>query len=374
MKYVFVLLLACCAHPLLTAQENSYLLAGTYTNKGSKGIYVYRFNTLTAEATPVSTTAAINPSFLAVSPDQRFVYAVGEADTGMISAYRFDTSSGQLTLLNRQVTNGRNPCYVSTDYRGRWIFAGNYSSGNFCAFAAGNDGLLTPAIKTVQHYGSSINTQRQQSPHVHATVFAPGSLYVTDLGTDEVKQYGFYWKDGLKDSLPRSTFRSKPGSGPRHLAFHPNFKTAYLMEELSGTVAVLKRKKNGALKLKQRISSHPAGYTGVIGSADIHVSPDGKFLYASNRGESNSIAIFSINQRNGKISLVGHQSTLGKKPRNFNFDPSGNFLLVANQDSDEIVIFKRDLTTGMLTDTGKRISVPTPVCLKWIENKFLPGG
>lgn len=363
MKYLLFLIgaLACLGQSL----AQTYLLVGTYTNKGSKGIYVYRFDTATANSEMVSVTEAVNPSFLTVSPDLHFVYAVNETDTGTISSYRFD-SSGKLQFINQQPTMGRHPCHVTTGGGEFWVIAGNYSSGNFNLYRT-DEGRLTPALQTVQHTGGSINTQRQQGPHVHnlLTRWHPG-LYVADLGTDEIRSYRFYWKDGLRDTAAAQIYKCTPGSGPRHLSMHPNGKYLYVMEELSGTVAVLKRNKKGRLKAHQRISSHPAAYAGVIGSADIHVSPDGKFLYASNRGESNTLAIFVIVRR-GRLQLLGHQSTLGIKPRNFNFSPGGNYLLVANQESDEIVVFKRDTSTGLLTDTGKRIKVPTPVCLQWVE-------
>ena len=187
-----------------------------------------------------------------------------------------------------------------------------------------------------------------------------------DLGIDKLMIYAFDENTGKLTAAKQAFAQSEPGAGPRHICFDPANKFAYLIEELSGTVVTYKYK-NGKLKRKQRISTMPAGDTSIAGSADIHVSPDGKFLYASNRAEVNNIAIFSINQHNGKLSLVGHQSTLGKTPRNFNFDPSGNFLLVANQNSDNVVVFKIDKDTGLLTDTGNRIDVGKPVCLKWIS-------
>jgi 6-phosphogluconolactonase len=228
-------------------------------------------------------------------------------------------------------------------------------------------GALTDSIQTIQHYGSSVNKNRQASPHVHACVVSASQnyLYVPDLGIDKVMIYHFDPFSGKIDNEKPKFYQSKAGSGPRHISFHPTLPTTYLMEELSGTVAVLKVKKNGALKLTQNISSHTKDFKGVIGSADIHVSPNGKFLYASNRGEANTIAIFSVNQKNGKLINIGHQSVFGKKPRNFNFSPDGKFLLVANQDSDEIVVFKIDTFTGLLTDTGNRIKVPNPVCIAW---------
>jgi 6-phosphogluconolactonase len=203
---------------------------------------------------------------------------------------------------------------------------------------------------------------------VHATVLNKNNktLYVPDLGLDKVMMYNLDTKTGKLKDADVPYVMTEPGAGPRHLDIHPNGKFAYLMEELTGSVSAYRIEKNGSLILLQNISGLPRDYTGPMGSADIHVSPDGKFLYCSNRGESNTIGIFSINTTSGELVWVDHQSTLGRTPRNFNFDPTGNFLLVANQNTDDIIIFKRDKNTGLLTDTGKKIRIPKPVCLKWI--------
>lgn len=348
------------------AQNNSqpYLLVGTYTSGKSEGIYVYRFNSNTGEFAPVSIAKGIkNPSFLAVSPNNKNVYAVSETDgQGSVTAFSFN--NGNLTQLNSRSSGGNGPCYVSTDKTGKWVAVGNYGGGSFEILPVQADGSLGEASTVMVHQGKSINAQRQEKAHVHMTMFGPGNdyLFVPDLGIDKVMIYGFNEKTGSISTA--SPAIADPGHGPRHLDFHPNGKYAYLMEELSGTVAVFSYKK-GKLTAIQNITSHPTGYKGTIGSADIHVSPDGKFLYCTNRGESNTIAIFSINEKNGQITPIGYESTLGKVPRNFNFDPSGNFLLVANQNSDNIVIYKRDHKTGKLTALDKQIQVPNPVCIKW---------
>jgi 6-phosphogluconolactonase len=354
------------------AQEH-YLLIGTYTGGKSEGIYVYKFNSTTAENSLMSITKSSNPSFLAVSPNNKMVYAVNEnADStrftvgGNVSAFAFDKTNGKLTEINKQPSGGKHPCYVTVDKTGQWVFAGNYSSGSVGLLAVKKDGSLDTLQQIMQHEGSGPNTQRQQAPHVHATVLSVNNkyLYVPDLGIDKVMVYAFNKKKG---SLKlKSSAASLPGNGPRHFTLDAANNFAYLMEELTGTVVCYKVKK-GKLIFQQRISALPADFKGGIGSADIHISPDGKFLYCSNRGDANTISIFSVHPADGKLTLIGHQSTLGKTPRNFNFDPSGNFLLVANQNSDEVVIFKIDKATGLLSDTGKRISVGNPVCLKWVE-------
>ena len=349
------------------AQNNGdhYLLVGTYTTGKSEGIYVYKFNSNTGEFTPVSIAKGIkNPSFVAVSPDNKYVYAVSETDgQGSVSSFRFN--DGTLTPLNSRSSGGNGPCYVSVDKTGKWVAVGNYGGGSFEILPVQPDGSLGEASTIMVHQGTSVNPQRQEKAHVHMTMFGPNNdyLFVPDLGIDKVMVYKFDAKTGkISNATPAI---ADPGHGPRHLAFNPDGKYAYLMEELSGTVAVFSYK-NGKLTAIQNISSHPAGYKGAIGSADIHVSPDGKFLYCSNRGESNTIAIFSI-EHNGQIKPVGYESTLGKAPRNFNLDPSGNFILVANQNSDNIVIYKRDHKTGKLTPLAKQISVPNPVCIKWAD-------
>lgn len=353
--------------------QQHYLIAGTYTTTKSEGIYVYQFNSNDGTAKAVSSAKISNPSFVAISPDEKFIYSVEEnaADKGKggyITAFSFDKATGKLTYINRQPSAGDHPCYVSVDKTGKWVATGNYTSGSFSILPVQADGSLAAATTIIKHEGSGPGKPRQNSPHVHCTYFSPDNkfLFVPDLGIDKVMIYAFDETTGKLTAAKQPFAESVAGSGPRHICFHPSNKYAYLMQELSGTVTAFKYKK-GKLKNKQAISSMPVGDTSFAGSADIHVSPDGKFLYASNRGESNTIAIFNINQRNGRLALVGHQSTLGKTPRNFNFDPSGNFLLVANQNSDAVVIFKIDKQTGLLTDTGNRIEVSKPVCLKWIE-------
>lgn len=363
--------------PSLCGQKNKdqFLIIGTYTSGNSDGIYVYKFNTETGENSFVSSVKTSNPSYLAVSPNKKFVYAVNEnADstrftvTGHVAAFSFDKSTGKLNFINKQESGGKHPCFVSIDKSGKWVIAGNYSSGSLAVLPVKSNGSLDSAIQVIQHEGSSVVAGRQDEPHVHATVLSKNNktLYVPDLGLDKLMLYNLDNKTGkLKEFSPPFVI-TEPGAGPRHIDIHPNGKYAYLIEELTGAVSVYKIENNGFLSLLQNISGLPRDFTGVVGSADIHVSPDGKFLYCSNRGESNTIGIFSINQSNGQLLWIDHQSTLGKTPRNFNLDPTGNFLLAANQNTAEIVIFKRDKKTGLLTDTGKRIHVSKPVCLKWI--------
>src|SRR6186713_1337023 len=355
----------------LSAQKSKeqLLIIGTFTSGTSDGIYVYKFNTETGENSFVSSVKTSNPSYLTISPNKKFVYAVNEDAPGNVTAFVFNKPNNMLLQVNQQPSQGKHPCYITIDKTGKWVIVGNYGSGTLAVLPVNKDGSLGKPTDSVLHEGSSVNSERQVSAHVHATVLNSNNktLYVPDLGMDDVMLYNLDTKTGkLKEFVP-PFIATEPGAGPRHIDIHPNGKYAYLMEELTGSVSVYEIEKNGYLSLLQNISGLPRDFDGAVGSADIHVSPDGKFLYCSNRGSSNSISVFKINQGTGKITLVGHQSTLGKTPRNFNFDPSGNFLLVANQNSDDIIVFNIDKKTGLLKDSGKKISVPNPVCIKWIR-------
>jgi len=353
------------------AQSRLYLLIGTYTTGKSEGIYVYDFRSDDAASSRISVTGGIrNPSYLAVSPDNRFVYAVSEiakADSGgLVYSYAFDPVQGKLRPLGSRPSGGDDPCYITVDDQGKWVIAGNYSSGTVQAMCS-KDGILQDNPMLTRHEGSGPDRQRQEKPHVHCTRFSPDNrfLYVADLGTDQVIAYAFRPSDGSLEKV--SSVSVEPGGGPRHLDIHPNGRFAYVLEELKGRVSAYRiDESTGSWTHLQSVPSTAPGFSGSAGSADIHMSADGRFLYASNRGDANDIAIFSVNRRNGKIRKVGNQPVLGLAPRNFTLDPSGRYLLVANMRSDQVVIFERNSRTGSLKDTGKRIDVPTPVCLKWI--------
>lgn len=371
MRFIFI-----CLALLISLSANCqkyFLFIGTYTGTGSKGIYVYTFNAATGKAQWVSNTeGVVNPSYLAIAPGNSLLYACTEtktADAGGISAFRFNRKSGILTFINKQSSGGDNPAYVSVHKSGKWVIAGNYSGGNLSAFPTNPDGSLQPFSQLIQHTGSSINKRRQEKPHVHATVFSPKGdyLFVPDLGMDKVMIYKFNALQQMPLQPATSPYVSvEPGGGPRHFTFHPNKKWAYLIEEMAGAV-IGYNYKDGKLDAMQQIATHPDTSNGGFGSADIHISPDGKFLYASNRGTENNITIFSINKGTGALTLTGYQSTMGIQPRNFTIDPSGNYLLAANQKSGNIVIFKRDKQTGLLQYRGEQINIPEPVCLKMIE-------
>lgn len=374
MKTAIALIFVLCSIHLVHSQSKNKtytLLIGTYTSSATNdGIYVYDFNGQTGEVNLKSKVSGEeNPTYLAVSKDGKHVYAVNEVRKGGISSFLFNPTSGELTWLNRVGSGGDGPCYVAVDDKNKYVFSGNYGSGSLSAIPLKEDGSLDADPQFIQHEGSSIDKGRQQGPHLHCTVLSPDNRYLltADLGTDQVNIYRF---DASKASQPLSpaepAFVSvKAGSGPRHFTFHPNSKYAYLIQEMEGMITAFDYK-NGQLIEKQEITMLAPDFKGKVGAADIHISPDGKFLYGSNRGDANEIVIFAVN-KNGKLNFVGRQPTQGKVPRNFAIDPSGNFLLVANQNSNEIVMFKRDKKTGLLTPTGGKIQVSKPVCLKFVD-------
>jgi 6-phosphogluconolactonase len=374
MKITFTLIISVCFLTLVRGQKQEArilnLLIGTYSSGQNDGIFDYSFNTLTGDFELKSKLAGVeNPSYLTVSHDGKHVYTVNEVKNGAVSAFAFNKVTGELTFLNKVSSGGDGPCYVEIDEKDHYVFAGNYGSGSLAAILLNEDGSLGSDAQFIQQEGSSIDNSRQKGPHVHCTVLSPDNqyLFTPNLGTDKV---GIYRFDPGKNSQPLMPGDPpfvvvKPGSGPRHITFHPNAKYAYLVQEMGGMVTVFDYR-NGKLTEKQSITMLPPDFKGQVGAADIHVSPDGKFLYASNRGTANELVIYSI-KKNGTLTYAARQQTLGKAPRNFTIDPTGSFLLVAHQNSNDIIIFKRDPKTGLLTPTGKKILVDKPVCLKFID-------
>lgn len=350
-----------------------YLLVGTYTKGKSEGIYVYRFNPNKGEVTPVSKIATSNPSYLAISKDEKYVYAVnenaGDATPGEVSAFSFDKKKGELHFINKQPSGGDNPAYISVDSTGKNVVVANYSGGNLSLLKTGADGALQPAAQTIGHEGYGVNVTRQEMPHVHSVVFSPDEkfLYAADLGNDRLYKYNFDAAAAtpLTDGDPQY-YTLPDGSGPRHLVFTPNKKFAYLINELNGQINGYTYS-NGQLTDLLTMPASKTGDKNDMGSADIHVTPNGSFLYASNRGKANDIAIFRI-QSDGKLVEVGHQP-VGLHPRNFMIDPTGHFLLVANRDSNNIQVFTINKNYGLLEDTHTTIPVDMPVCLKMLPIK-----
>jgi 6-phosphogluconolactonase len=370
----FISLICVLLISLTASTQQYYLFVGTYTlgpsAGGSKGIYVYRFDAASGSLTPVSTIGTDNPSYLAIAPGGRFVYAVNETDgarPGGVSAFSFDKTTGQLKFINKQASGGDDPCYITVDSHRKWAMVANYSGGSLSALPIGPDGSLSPATETIQHTGTGPNKARQEKAHVHSTILSPDErlLLVCDLGTDKLSVVNFNPTATRTPLTPAtdSVVRLQPGSGPRHSSFDPGKPYVYVIDELSGTVDAFNDAHEHFTQI-QHLSSHPAGYKGDIGSADIHVAPDGRYLYASNRGDANNLAIFAIDSSSGKLTIKGFQSTLGKMPRNFVIDPSGRWLLAANQGTGNVVVFRIDPHTGLPKPTGKQIAVPAAVCLK----------
>lgn len=344
------------------------LLVGTYTQPGkSEGIYVYQFDPSTGESKLKSVAKGVkNPSFLTVSKNNKYVYAVTEASEGAVNAYAFDAATGELKLLNSAPSGGGGPCYVSVDDKNKFVYVGNYGGGSLAAIAVQKDGSLNPTIQKIAHEGKGPKSN-QDKPHVHAAVLAKGDkfLLVPDLGTDKVNVYKIDASKAEPLSPASPPFASVDGgNGPRHLAFDNSGKTVYLIQEMTGVITAFNFD-NGTLTSKQSVTLPVAGAQGRVDAADIHLSPDGKFLYGSLRGDMNEIVIYALD-RTGLMTYVGRQSCLGKTPRNFSIDPTGNYLLVANQNSDDIIVFKRDQKTGLIKPTGGKISIGAPVCLKFV--------
>ena len=365
MKHFFTFLLAFCFLQTAFSQDNkTKLLIGTYTNTcKSDGIYIYDFNTETADFKLKSSSKSIvNPSFLALSSDKKTVYSVNEnGDASAVSAFDYTSKTGSLKFKNALPSEGNDPCHIITDDKN--VMIANYSGGNIAVFGKNPDGSLSKVKQTIKHYGNSSNQQRQEKPHVHQLHFSPDKKYVlaTDLGTDFIHIYKY---DQNRDDKPLELYKVKKvkvGSGPRHLTFSNDGRFVYLVQELTGLVSAFSYQ-DGELELLQETSLLEKKFVGETSAADIHISPDGIFLYATNRGTANTISCFKIKE-DGTLKLVQTISTLGKGPRNFAIDPSGNFVLVAHQYSNEVVVFRRNKTKGTLTDTNQRIKVCSPVCL-----------
>ena len=344
------------------------LLIGTYTSNGSKGVYVYAFDPATGSATLRSVAETQNPSFLTISKDRKYVYVANEQGKGkgMATAYAFDAQAGTLTFLNQQPTQGGAPCHITVDSHNRYVIASNYTSGNVSVFPVEPDGRLGALKQFIEYTGSGPDKSRQEAPHVHSAFFTPDEkqVYIQDLGTDKINIYDFRPTDPEGPLVPAAQpfVKSAPGGGPRHLTQSKDGSVVYLVEEMTAKVMVYARQ-NGRLEAIQEVEINEDGFSGEDGAAEVKMSPDGKFLYASNRGDANTLAIYRVNPADGTLTKIGNQSVLGRGPRNFNISPDGRYLLVANQYTDDVIVFTRNLETGMLTDTGHRLAIPSPVCV-----------
>lgn len=348
---------------------------GTYTGKGSKGIYACRLDTEAGTlGTPQLVAEAKNPSYLCVSPERGLLFTVNEiADfrgkSGAVSSYRIDPVAGQLSLINMQPTGGRGACYVSMDSGAKHLFVANYGSGSVAVVPVDETGKLSPPASVMKHEGSSINPARQKEPHAHSFVPSPDGRYAfaADLGIDKIMAYRLDQSSGILTTHDHGGTSVAPGSGPRHLAFHPSGKFAYATMELSNEVVAFNYDAtSGSLKQLQAISMLPPGFDQTSHAAEVRVHPSGRFVYASNRGHD-SIAIFSVEPETGKLTAVGHEPTQGKTPRGFTIHPNGKLLLVANQESDVVVVFRIDEQSGRLEPTGSTQAISSPASVAFLS-------
>ncbi len=326
----------------------------------------------TGELTRKSSFKSVNPSFLTIDRSKRFLYAVNEVPdflgkpSGGVSAFAIEPKTFNLRLLNQQATQGADPCHLTLDRKGKTLLVANYTGGNITALPVRLDGTVGMATEVKQHEGSSIKEQ-QKGPHAHCIILDRSERYAlaADLGIDKVMIYRFDRTTGKLSPGNQASAELQQGAGPRHLKLHPTGKYLYVINELDSTMTAFKYSGvNGTLTQIETISTLPADFSGVSYCADVHVSPSGKFLYGSNRGH-NSIVVFEIDQRTGKLKTLEHVSTEGNWPRNFTIDPSGRFLLVANQRTDNVVTFAIDPLTGRLKSTGHVAEIPVPVCLSF---------
>lgn len=350
--------------------QNTYVFLGSYNrDKAAASIVVYQLDTLNGKLTKITSAKdLINPSFLTVSPNGKYVYACTDSKTpnaGSVSSFEFSPENKTLTFLNKQSSGGENPVYVSVHKSGKWLVNGNYTEGSVSVHPLLENGKIDSMAQNFQYTDGSVHKERQTRSHVHSTVFSPqyDYLFLPDLGADKIRCYQF--DATLKQPLSEAKIpftKTDPESGPRHFAFHPNQKFGYCIEEMSGSISAYEYV-NGSLNKIQHISTHPDSITEGFESSDIHISPDGKFLYAANRGKENNIAIFSIDDK-GLLTNIGYQSTLGKHPRIFAIDESGKFLIASNVNTGNVIIFKRNPKTGLLKKTGKEVKLENVSCVQ----------
>lgn len=361
--------------------KEQHIFVGTYTKKeghvDGKGAGIYRLtffekgDSIHFDTTKTKSFKTINPSYITISPNQKYLYAVNElnpndGDSGTVEAYEINDQTHDIKLINQQKTNNYAPCHVTVDQTNKMAFVANYVGGIVVSYPILDNGGLDSASTVIELKGKGI-TDRQESSHPHSTFISPDNkfVFIADLGTDKITRYAINHQDKSIDTASKTELMVQAGAGPRHFAFHPNGKIGYVVNELDATVNTFGyNPEDGQLKEIQSISTLPDGFDDFSLCADIHVHPSGKFVYASNRGH-NSIAIFQVNEESGMLTFHKTVDTKGDFPRNFAIDPAGKFLWVANQNSDSIFVFKINTTTGDLNEVGN-VRVPTPVCLKFL--------
>lgn len=362
LKNILTLIITICSWITMYSQ-NTYVFFGSFNwDKKTEGLYVYELDTISGNLSKITSFKGIvNPSFLTISPDGKYIFACTESKTekgGSVSSFEFNPEKKSLAFINTQKSGGENPVYLTVHKNGKWLINGNYTEGSVSVYPISENGEIQPYVQNFQYSEGSINTHRQDRAHIHSTVFSPDFKYIfmPDLGADKIRAYQFQSEKDMPLQEAEIPFiPTVPGSGPRHLTFHPNGKFAYCIEEMGGAISVYSYE-DGKLNTIQRINTHSEKYKEGFEGSDIHISTDGNFLYASNRGNENNIAIFSI-LNDGTLKIIGYQSVKGKHPRTFTLDPSGNFLITANTGTNEAVVFRRNTETGLLKKTGKKIKI-----------------
>jgi 6-phosphogluconolactonase len=381
------LILCCCLAPIVAlafsgprvaaAADKCRVYIGTYSGDNSRGIYVCELDLASGKVSEPELAAEVkNGSFLAIHPNEKFLYAVSEISdldgkrTGGVSAFAIDPASGKLELLNQQSSEGAGPCHLTVDKSGQTVLVANYGGGSVAALPISKDGKLSPAATAIQHTGSSVNKSRQAGPHAHSINVDPANKFAVaaDLGLDKVLVYRLDPATSKLTANDPPAAKVAPGSGPRHFAFHPTAKYAYVINEIACTVTAFQYDpRAGVLSEVQTITTLPDGekVKPEYSTAEVQVHPSGKFVYGSNRGHD-SITVYSVDPATGKLTFVENESVQGKTPRNFGIDPTGKFLLAGHQSSDTFAVFRIDQATGKLTPTGQKLKVGAPVCFKFL--------
>jgi 6-phosphogluconolactonase len=358
------------------AAGNQYIVyVGTYTRGMSKGIYAYNFDSSSGALSPIGLAAEVeHPSFLTIHHNLKNLYAISEITrfngekVGSVSSYAMDRKTGKLTPLNRVSSAGSLPCHLVVDKTGKNLLLVNYISGSSAVLKLNPDGSLGAVTSVVQHKGTSADPRRQKGPHAHSINLSFDNRFaiVPDLGLDELIVYKFDPAAGTITANDPPFATVKPGSGPRHFAFHPGNRFAYVINEMGSAVTAFSWDgAKGVLTELQTISTLPPDFKGENNSAHVEVHPSGKFVYASNRGHD-SITGFTVAKAKGTLKLIGQTSTQGKTPRNFGIDPTGKFMIAVNQDTNNMIVYRIDQNTGKLTPTGQNLEVGAPVCVKYV--------
>jgi 6-phosphogluconolactonase len=366
----FAALAALTLAALPAAGADMFVYFGSHRAGPGIGFSLAHFDTDTGVLTkPQFLLEARAPAYFVIHPDGRHLYTCNSGDPGGVAAYEINPHTGGLTFLNRELAGGGDTSYLSLDHTGRYALAANYAGGNIAVFALQPDGRLGDWTAFMQHTGSGVNPQRQTHAYAHSIIVDPTNRFalVADLGVDKVFVYRFNEKDGTLTPHSPAFVSVAPGSGARHVKFHPNGKWVYLINEIGCTVIAFNwDAAKGTLTEFQTISTLPADFKGTSACAEMEIHPNGRFLYGSNRGHD-SLAVFTIDQESGRLSLVQHIPTQGKTPRNFAFDPTSRWIICTNHDSNNAVVFRVDETTGRLTQVGEPVAVPYPFC-----ERFLP--